>query len=143
MAVRNPGPSTRNSACLLINRGIMWSDSVEAVVVLYVLAGLGGYSLFFLKRGFTVGRYSCKGLLGRVDIPPLVRASADRDAVAGLPGGQRAAPCDVQLGLSVAALHPKPLPVCNIDALRLGVESGKPEELEGTSVSAYLRPTTV
>jgi hypothetical protein len=69
----------------------MWSQSLEAVVILYVLAGLGGYSLFFLKRGFTLGRFSCKGLLGRFDIPPLVRCSADWDAVAGLPGCQRAA----------------------------------------------------
>jgi len=42
----------------------MWTESLEAVVILYLLAGFGGYSLFFLKRGFTLGSFSCKGLLG-------------------------------------------------------------------------------
>jgi len=47
-------------------------ESVLGLVVLYLLAGFGGYSLYFLKNGFRIGRHTCKGVLGRIDIPPLV-----------------------------------------------------------------------
>ena len=40
--------------------------------MLYFVAAFGGYTLYFMKNGINVGRLKCKGIMGKLDIPPLV-----------------------------------------------------------------------
>lgn len=47
-------------------------DSFGALALLYVLAAIGGDTLYFLKHGFTIGRFACKGVMKSLEIPPLV-----------------------------------------------------------------------
>ena len=49
-------------------------DSLSGLAVLYFVAAFGGYSLYFMKNGINVGRLKCKGIMGKLDIPPLVGA---------------------------------------------------------------------
>lgn len=47
-------------------------SSLAAIVLLYALSAIGGYSLYFLKHGVSIARFTCKGVLNRLEIPPLV-----------------------------------------------------------------------
>lgn len=70
-------------------------ESLAALCLLYALSAVGGYSLYILKHGISVRKFTCKGLLKRLDIPPLVPFTSDWDDMDGVFRGKYSPKCPV------------------------------------------------
>ena len=118
-------------------------STVAAIVLLYVLSGIGGYSLYFLKHGISVGRFRCKGVLKHIDIPPLVICTSDWNVMDGILRWERTSGSDVRLEQQLAAIHPKPGFMRDSHKIRIRIKCADPSEFEGSCIAPIPRSGTM